>query len=97
MSRIGVIGAVAPDYFAGNSGDELQRLDQAITQPCPAQACGRGRLIDSTAVLFIQALPRLDERAPDRIVRAAPAPGADREIVINPYDLGVAAILEKLS
>ena len=81
MSRIGVIGPVGPDYFAENVGDALQRLGHVVTQLGPAHPRGRSRLVDRAAGLARQALPRLDERAQDRIVRAAL--GADCEIVIN--------------
>ena len=81
VSRIGVIGPVAPDYFAENVGDALQRLGHVVTQLGPAHPRGRGRLVDRAAGLARQALPRLDERAQDRIVRAALE--ADCEIVIN--------------
>ena len=81
MSRIGVIGAVAPDYFAENVGDALQRLGHEVTQLGPARPYGRGRLVDRAAELASQALPRLDQRAQGRIVRAAL--DADCEIVIN--------------
>ena len=81
MSRIGVIGPVAPDYFADNVGDALQRLGHAVTQLGTAHPRGRSRLINHAAGLARQALPRLDERAQDRIVRAALA--ADCEIIIN--------------
>ncbi len=81
MSRIGVIGPVAPDYFAKNVGDALQRLGHAVTQLGPAHTRGRIRLVNRAAELARQALPPLDERAQDRIVRAALA--ADCEIIIN--------------
>lgn len=81
MSKIGVIGPVAPDLFADNVGDSLQRLGHVVTQLGPARPYGRGRLIDRAAELTRQALPRLDERAQDRVVQAAL--GAGCEIVIN--------------
>ena len=81
MSRIGVIGPVGPDYFAENIGDALQRLGHVVTQLGPAHPRSRSRLVNRAAGLARQALPRLDERAQDRIVRAAL--GADCEIVIN--------------
>ena len=81
MSRIGVIGPVAPDYFAENVGDALQRLGHVVTQLGPAHSRGRSQLFNRAAGLARQALPRLDERAQDRIVRAAL--GADCEIIIN--------------
>ena len=38
VSRIGVIGPVAPDYFAENVGDALQRLGHVVTQLGAAQS-----------------------------------------------------------
>lgn len=81
MSRIGVIGLMGPDYFAENVGDALQRLGHEVTQLGPAHARGRGRFVSRAGALARQALPRLDERAQDRIVRAALT--ADCEIVIS--------------
>lgn len=81
MSRIGVIGPVAPDYFADNISDALQHLGHVVTQLGSAHHRGRSRLVDRTAGLARQALPRLDERAQDRIVQAALE--AECEIVIN--------------
>ena len=81
MFRIGVIGPVAPDYFAENIGDALQHLGHVVSQLGTAHPRGRSRLVDRVAGLARQALPRLDERAQDRIVRAALE--AECEIVIN--------------
>jgi spore maturation protein CgeB len=81
VSRIGVIGPIGPDRFAENIGDALQRLGHVVTLLGPARPRRRGRFGDRIGVLARQALPRLDERAQDRIVRAAL--GADCEIVIN--------------
>jgi len=81
VSRIGVVGPVAPDYFAENVGDALQRLGHVVTQLGSAHPRGRSRLVDRAAGLARQALPRLDERAQNRIARAALE--ADCEIVIN--------------
>ncbi len=81
MSRIGVIGPVAPDYFAENVGDAAQRLGHVVTQLGTAHPRGRRRLVNRTTGLARQALPCLDERAQDPIVRAAL--GADCEIIIN--------------
>jgi len=72
---------VAPDYFAENVGDALQRLGHVVTQLGSAHPRGRSRLVDRAAGLARQALPRLDERAQNRIARAALE--ADCEIVIN--------------
>ena len=62
-------------------GDALQRLGHEVTQLGSARPYGRGQLVDRAVGLVRQALPRLDERAQDRILRAAL--GADCEIVIN--------------
>ena len=61
--------------------DALQRLGYVVTQAGAAHPGGRRRLVDRAAGPARQALPRLDERAQDRIVRAAL--GADCEIIIN--------------
>ena len=81
MSRIGVIGPVGPDRFAENVGDALQRLGHVVTQLGPARHHGTSRLVNRAAGLARQAMPRLEERAQSRIVRAAL--GADCEIIIN--------------
>jgi spore maturation protein CgeB len=81
VSRIGVIGPVAPDYFAENVGDALQRLGHVVTQLGPAHPRGRSRLVNRATGLARQALPRLNERTQERIVRSAL--GADCEVVIN--------------
>jgi spore maturation protein CgeB len=81
VAKIGVIGPVAPDYFAENIGDALQRLGHVVTYLGAAHPRGRSRLVDRAAGLARQALPRLDERGQDRIVRAAL--GAGCEIIIN--------------
>ena len=72
---------MGPDYFAENVGDALQRLGHVVTQLGSARPSGHIRLVGRAAELARQALPHLDERAQDRIVRAALA--ADCEIVIN--------------
>jgi len=94
VSRIGVIGPVAPDYFAENVGDALQRLGHVVTQLGAARSRGRSRLVDRAAGLARQALPRLDERAQDSIVRAAL--GADCEIIINLDSYLVPSVVTRL-
>jgi len=81
VSRIGVIGPVGPDCFADNVGDALERLGHVVTQLGPAHPPGHNRLVDRAAGLARQALPHLDERVQERIVRAART--AECEIVIN--------------
>ena len=94
MSRIGVIGPVAPDYFAENVGDALQRLGHVVSQLGSAHPRGRSRLVDRAAGLARQALPRLDECAQDPIVRAAL--GADCEIIINVDSFLVPSVVTRL-
>ena len=94
MSRIGVIGPMGPDRFAENVGDTLQRLGHVVTQLGPAHHRGRSRLVNRAAGLARQALPRLDELAQNRIVRAALA--ADCEIVINVDRLLVPSMVTRL-
>ena len=94
MSRIGVIGPMGPDRFAENVGDTLQRLGHVVTQLGPAHHRGRRRLVNRAAGLARQALPRLDELAQNRIVRAALA--ADCEIVINVDRLLVPSMVTRL-
>jgi spore maturation protein CgeB len=81
LSRIGVIGPVAPDYFAENVGDALQRLGHEVTQLGAAHTWSRSQFVKRVEALARQALPRLDERAQDPIVRAAI--DADCEVVVN--------------
>lgn len=69
--RVGVVGPVAPDYFADNIGDALGRIGNSVNQLGAARPHSRVRLKSSIAALARQALPRMEERAQDRIVRAA--------------------------
>jgi spore maturation protein CgeB len=79
--RVGVVGPVAPDYFADNVGDALHRMGHEVTQLGSAHAEYRRRLATAVAQLGRQALPRLDERAQRRIVRTALDAGC--EVVVN--------------
>jgi hypothetical protein len=99
VSRIRVIGPVAPDYVAENVGDALQRLGHEVTQLGPAHPRGRSRPADRAAGLAFhdfddlveQATRLLSERGlTERLGDAA----AQRD---HTYDLRVATILEKLS
>ena len=94
MSRIGVIGPVGPDYFAENVGDALQRLGHVVTQLGPARPRIRSRLVGRATALTRQALPQMDERAQDRIVRAALS--ADCEIVVNVDSSLVPSVVTRL-
>lgn len=79
--RVGVVGHLGPDYFADNVGDALDRIGHLVTQLGPARIHPGGQLTGGLAQLISQGLPRLDERAQRRIVRAAVA--AACEVVIN--------------
>jgi spore maturation protein CgeB len=79
--RVGVVGPLGPDYFAENVGDALHRIGHVVTQLGPARVRPGGQLTGGLAQLVSQGLPRLDERAQRRIVKAAVA--AACEIVIN--------------
>jgi len=79
--RVGVIGHVAPDYFADNVGDALKRIGHRVTQLGAVRCRHHSRLMRSTAMVARQALPRLDEWAQHGIVRTALDAGC--EVVIN--------------
>jgi len=79
--RVGVVGPVAPDYFADNVGDGLARAGHAVTQLGAARISPGGKLTGSLRLLARQGFPRLDERAQQRIVRRAL--DAECEVVIN--------------
>ena len=102
MSRIGVIGPVAPDYVAENVGDALQRPGHVATQLGPAHPRGRNRLADRAAGLAFhgfddlvkQATRLLSERGLTERLGDAAAQRAHRN---HTHERRVAAILEKLS
>jgi spore maturation protein CgeB len=79
--RVGVVGPLGTDYFAENVGDALHRIGHVVTQLGPARIRPGGQLTGGLAQLASQGLPRLDERAQRRIVKAAMA--AACEVVIN--------------
>ena len=79
--RVGVVGPVAPDYFAENVGDALAHIGHSVTQLGSASGHHRGRISSSAGMLARQAVPRLAERANRRIVRTALAARCD--VVIN--------------
>ena len=79
--QVGVVGHLGPDYFADNVGDALHRLGHQVTQLGPARIRPGGQLTGGLAQLVSQGLPRLDEWAQRRIVKAAMT--AACEVVIN--------------
>jgi spore maturation protein CgeB len=79
--RMGVIGAAEPDYFADNVGDALDRIGHVVTYLGPARVRYRSRRMVGAAAVARQAMPRLEDRAQQRIVQAAL--NAECELVIN--------------
>ncbi len=79
--RVGVIGPMAPDYFAENVSDALEHTGNVVTHLGTTSPRHRSRLLTTSRMLARQALPALDERAQRHIVRAAVAAGC--EVVIN--------------
>ena len=79
--RVGIVGPVAPDYFADNLGDAFRRLGHDVIQLGSVDLRGRSRLITGAATVLQQAVPRLNERAQYRIVRAARDAGC--EVVLS--------------
>jgi spore maturation protein CgeB len=79
--RVGVIGAVGPDYFAENVGDSLARMGHEVAYLGPARALHLNWLATGIATTAMTVLPRVDERVQQRIIRAARE--AACEVVIN--------------
>jgi spore maturation protein CgeB len=79
--RVGVVGPLAPDYFADNVGDALHRTGNQVTQLGPAWAFHRTQVARALARLAWQGFPRLEARAQRRIVKAAIE--ADCEVVVS--------------
>ena len=69
--RIGVVGRVEPDMFGANVIDGVRDVGHVAVPLGPAWASHRSKLTGRLAALSLQALPRLDQRAQRRIVRAA--------------------------
>src|ERR1039458_10317859 len=69
--RVGVVGPVAPDYFAENVGDALERTGHLVTSLGAAHSRYRNRFATGVATLARQALPSLDARAQRAIADAA--------------------------
>ncbi len=79
--RVGIIGPVGRDRFAGNISDALREMGHQVTQLGPAHPTHRNRRVQNAAMLARMALPSLDEKAQRRIARAAL--DAACEVVIN--------------
>ena len=79
--RVGVVGPLAPDYFAENVRDALVHSGLVVTHLGTARPHHGSRLLTTSRLLATQALPSLDERGQRHIVRAAVDAGC--EVVIN--------------
>lgn len=79
--RVGVIGPIAPDRFADNIADALDRGGHTVTKLGPAGPFGGNRVVSRAQTLVRQALPGVDEQAQRGIVRTAREAGC--EVVIN--------------
>ena len=79
--RVGVIGPMAPDYFAENVSDALGRTGNVVASLGTSRPLHRSRLVSTSRMLAREAMPALDERGQRHIVRAAMEAGC--EVVIN--------------
>jgi len=69
--RIGVVGRLEPDMFGANVVDGVHDAGHVAVPLGPVRASRRSRVATRVADLALHALPRLDQRAQRRIVRAA--------------------------
>ena len=69
--RIGVIGRLEPDTFGANIVDAVRDMGHVAVPLGPARASRRLAITSRLAELSLQALPRLDQRAQQAIVRVA--------------------------
>lgn len=83
--RVGVIGPVAPDRFAENIGDALQRIGHSVTQLGSARAFSTNLTVRRLGTLAWQAFPALEERAQRTIVRNALDAGCEAVINIDAF------------
>lgn len=79
--RIGVVGPMGPDDFAENIGETLRAMGHTVTSVGSPYTRCRSGLTTRADALARQALPRVDEWAQRRIVRAAL--NAECEVIIN--------------
>jgi spore maturation protein CgeB len=79
--RVGVIGPVAPDYFADNVCDALRGMGHDVMALGSAGVHVQGKLKTRLTASTRQAFPGLDERVQRRIARSAL--DTDCEVVIN--------------
>jgi spore maturation protein CgeB len=81
--RIGVVGRVEPDMFGANVIDAVRDTGHVAVPLGPAQASHQRAITGRLAEFSLQALPRLDQRAQRRIVRAAADAGCELVISVD--------------
>lgn len=79
--RVGLTGPIAPDRFAENTSDALDRAGHSVTRLGPAGPFQGNRIANRVKTITRQALPGVDERAQRWILRVAQ--GAGCEMIIN--------------
>lgn len=77
MTRIGVVGRMELDMFGANVVDGIHDAGHVAVPLGPARASHRRAITGTLAELCLQALPRLDQQAQRRIVRAAADAGCE--------------------
>jgi spore maturation protein CgeB len=81
--RIGVVGRVEPDMFGANVIDAVRDAGHVAVPLGPAQASHQRAITGRLAEFSLQALPRLDQQAQRRIVRAAADAGCELVISVD--------------
>jgi spore maturation protein CgeB len=81
--RVGVIGPIAPDVFAENIADALERIGHSVTRLGPAGPYSSSRTGNQVATLARQFVPRLDEQMQRRIATTALRAGCDPIINVD--------------
>ena len=81
--RIGVVGQVERDMFAANIIDAVHDAGHIAVPLGPARAYHRLAVTSRLADLSLQTLPGLDQRAQQRIVRAAAETGCELVISVD--------------
>jgi spore maturation protein CgeB len=93
--RVGVIGPIAVDRFAENISDALDRSGHSVTRLGPAGPFQGNRIASRVKTITRQALPKVDERAQQKLVRAAQ--DAECEMIINVDSRLMPATVSRLS
>ena len=81
--RIGVVGRLEPDMFGANVLEAVSDAGHEAVPLGPALASHKLKVIKGVAELSRQALPRLEQRAQSRIVKAAADAACDLVISVD--------------